>query len=372
MGFDVVTYAAIKSYVDRFISSSAPTTWEQFRNAVRAGTIDRYFSVGDQFNVLKGGVNYVWDLVDIGSAARNITANGNAPTDPNYFTQFPSAKPVTLMMHDVLYGAVFDAPEANYQITTEIASGAKCNISLESNALAAATYNFTAPSALVVGGRLRINSNVQLQYYATPTSAAVNITMVAGAADAEYLDISGSLSVQNHKDRVTYGSNRYSQSAIRQWLNAGGAAASFWTSKSNYDLAPSWHATWTGFMTSLDADFLAAVDLTTRQTELNTVTDGGPGDEDGSAKFFLPSRKEIYGAAENATNKGVQFQAYVGSADADKIKYDSAALSTARNWWMRSPSASYANNARGVHTSGALYNGSAYNGIGAAAACVIL
>ena len=371
MGFDVVTYAAIKSYVDRFISSSAPTTWEQFRNAVRAGTINRYFSVGDQFNVLKDATNLVVDIVDIGSAARNITANGNAPADPNYFTQFPSAKPVTLLMHDVIYGVMFDNAEANYQITTEIASGAKCNISLESDTIAAATYNFTAPSALVVGGRLRIIDATHVGYYATPAATVVSILMAAGAADAEYISIAASLTVQNHKQRVSYGSNKYSESAIRQWLIAGGAAASFWTSKSNYDLAPSWHTTLAGFQNGMDADFLAAVDLTVRQTELNTITDGG-GDENGSAKFFLPSRMEMYGTKENATNKGVQFQLYAGSADADKIKYDTTALSTARNWWMRSPSASTAGVARTVHTSGALGSNSASSGIGAAAACVIL
>lgn len=372
MGFDALTYGACKAYVDRFISSAAPTTWEQFRNAVRAGTISNYFSVGDQFTFTKGGVTYTLDLVDIGSAARNIAANGNAPTDANYFVNFPNAKPVTMLMHDVIYGAVFDAPEANYQITTEIASGEKCNISLESNTIAAATYNFTAPSALVVGGRLRINTAVQLQYYATPASAPVNIAMVAGAADAEYISISAKLSAQNNKDRVTYGSNKYTESAVRQWLNAGGAAGSFWTSKSNYDLAPSWHSTWAGFQNTLDPDLLAVIGETTREVELNTVTDGG-GQATISDKIFLPSRMEIYGSVETAGHKGLQYQAYVGSVDADKIKYDATALSTARSWWLRSPYASTAYSARSVTSAtGALYGNIAYVGIGAAAACVIL
>lgn len=373
MAFDVITYAACKAYVDRFISSAAPTTWEQFQQAVRAGTIGNYFSVGDQFNVLKGGANLVFDLVDIGSSARNIAANGNAPVDPNYFTRFPNAKPVTFLMHDVIYGVMFDNSESNYQITTEIASGAKCNISLESDTIAAATYNFTAPSALSVGGRLRINTAVQLQYYATPASAPVNIAMVAGAADAEYISIAGSLSAQNHKQRVSYGSNKYTESAIRQWLNAGGAAGSFWTSKSNYDLAPSWHSTLAGFRNGLDPDLLAVLGETTREVELNTVTDGG-GQATISDNIFLPSRMEIYGSVETAGHKGLQFQSYVGLPDIDKIKYDTTALSTARHWWVRSPVAGYAYGARIVGgTTGALsYYGAYSTNVGAAAACVIL
>lgn len=350
----------------------APETWAGVQGLVRTGLVDKVFQVGDQFTVTRAAVTYTLDLVDIGSSARNIAANGNAPVDPNYFTLYPNAKPVTMLMHDVIYGAVFDAPEANYQITTEIASGEKCNISLENNTIAAATYNFTAPSTLVVGGRLRINTAVQLQYYATPASAPVNIAMVAGAADAEYISIIAKLSAQNHKDRVMYGSNKYTESAVRQWLNAGGAAASFWTSKSNYDLAPSWHPTWAGFQNTLDPDLLAVIGETTREVELNTVTDGG-GQATISDKIFLPSRMEIYGSVETAGHKGLQYQAYVGSVDADKIKYDSTALSTARYWWLRSPYAGYAYGARYVYsTTGALGYSGAGNGGGAAAACVIL
>jgi hypothetical protein len=355
------------------LDNMPPETWAEFQSAVRNGTIDRYFAVGDQFNVSKGETNLVFDIVDIGNSVRNTAANGCAPADPNYFTRFPNAKPVTFLMHDVIYGVMFDRGEANYQITTEIPSGAKCNISLESATIAAATYNFTAPSALVVGGRLRINTAVQLQYYATPTSAPVNIAMVAGEADAEYISIAGSLSAQNHKQRVSYGSNKYTESAIRQWLNAGGAAGSFWTSKSNYDLAPSWHSTLAGFRNGLDADFLAAIGETTREVELNTVTDGG-GQATVADNFFLPSRMEIYGSVETAGHKGLQFQAYVGLANIDRIKYDSTALSTARLWWLRSPYAGTAHSARLVHTtSGALNDyGYAYFPYGAAAACVIL
>lgn len=349
---------------------AVPDTWLEFQAAVRDGTIDQYFAAGDQFNVIKGATSLVFDIVDIGSSTRNVTANGNAPKDPNYFANFPNAKPVTLLMHDVINGVMFDNGEANYQITTLIPSGTQCNITLESDTIASATYDFTAPSNLVVGGRLRISNATTLHYYASPyTAAPTAITMAAGSS---YGPISASLSVQNHKQRVSYGSNKYTESAIRQWLNAGGAAGSFWTSKSNYDLAPSWHSTLAGFRNGLDPDLLAVLGETTREVELNTVTDGG-GQATIADNIFLPSRMEIYGSVETAGHKGLQFQAYVGLPDIDKIKYDTTALSTTRLWWIRSPLAGSAGNARYVHSiTGSFGTSGASGGYGAAAACVIL
>ena len=195
-----------------------PLTWDEFRNHVRQGTIDNYFSVGDQFNVSKGATNLVFDLVDIGSSTRNTTANGNAPTDPNYFTNFPNAKPVTLLMHDCINSVIFDNGEANYQIITKIASGEKCNISLESDTIAAATYNFTAPSALVVGGRLRIIDATHVGYYVTPyTAAPTSILMAAGAADGTYISITAKLSAQNHRQRSA---TEIQKARLRGWLAA--------------------------------------------------------------------------------------------------------------------------------------------------------
>ena len=90
-------------------------------------------------------------------------------------------------------------------------------------------------------------------------------------------------------------------------------------------------------------------------------------------KIYLPSRTEIYGTHENAlAPEGAQYPYYADTVDADKIKYDLDAPTTARYWWMRSPNVSYAHNARLVHTSGAVNHYFAYYGYGAAAACVIL
>ena len=46
-----------------------------------------------------------------------------------------------------------------------------------------------------------------------------------------------------------------------------------------------------------------------------------------------------------------------------------AIISTARNWWLRSPNPSNANNVRNVNTDGSLNNNNANNGNGAVADC---
>ena len=46
-----------------------------------------------------------------------------------------------------------------------------------------------------------------------------------------------------------------------------------------------------------------------------------------------------------------------------------AAVSTARNWWLRSPNPSNANNVRNVNSDGSLNNNHANNGNSAAADC---
>jgi hypothetical protein len=373
------TTATFTVYNGQDYQQDMPMTWAEFRNHVRQGTITNYFSVGDQFNVTKGATNLVFDIVDIGSSTRNVTANGNAPTDANFFVNFPNAKPVTLLMHDVIYSVAFDNVEANYKVIVAIGAGA-ANITLTHPAIAggvATQYDFTVPAGgFALNSLLRIKDDgAKLLYYATPASAAVEVAIAAGAVNTPLVvsPAGGAvLSVQNDADRVRYGSNKYTESAIRQWLNASGAAGTFWTSKSDYDLAPSWHSTLVGFRNGMDADFLAVIGETTREVELNTITDGG-GNATITDKIFLPSEKEIYGSAENVTHKGVEFQGYVPLADIDKIKYDAAEPSTVRHWWLRSPNAGTPGHARLVDsTTGALNYNRAYNGFGAAAACVIL
>lgn len=276
----------------KYIKPPEPITaesWAEVQQIVRDGNGARAFPLGTEFTVTKTGGNIIFQVVDIGDATTYITANGNAPTDPEYFVQYPKATPLTLIIKYVTYGIMFSK--------------------------------------------------------AQPTNPDGN--------------------------RLLYGSNNYLESAVRQYLNSNGVAGSYWTAQTDYDVAPSWNATLNGLQYQMDIDFLNIIGLTTREVELNTVTDGG-GNITASDKFFLPSRKEIFNAAENGTHKGRQFSYYIGADNAKRIRYDITNKVTPRYWWLRSPSAGSSISVRAVYSDGAFSYYHAYNGIGVAPACVIL
>jgi len=69
--------------------------------------------------------------------------------------------------------------------------------------------------------------------------------------------------------------------------------------------------------------------------------------------------------------EGSVMEYYNGATDTDRIKYDIAAPTTARYWWLRSPIPWNGNVVRLVTPSGALSYSFAYYGYAVAAACVI-
>ena len=181
-----------------------------------------------------------------------------------------------------------------------------------------------------------------------------------------------------------YGYNRWSQSYARQNLNAAGAKGTYFAPQSKWDRPPGIAASAHGFMHGMDPDFLSLVQPVEIETIINTVTDAAPADASaGTAfettidRFFLPSRSEVYGGKENASDHGISYEylkvnsdlsAAGSGADTNRIK---AQGSTLRIYWLRSPNPGSASYVRSVYTSGALTNYTATTGCGRAAACVI-
>lgn len=350
-------------------------TYEAIQNLVRNGDAADVFSVGDQIVVPHSVLGpLAFDVIGF---------DQDTPVDTNY------THSMALQLHTPLAATrAFDAAEANYKIATQINNATQCVISLESATIASATYRFTAPSDMVVGGLLKIIDATHLGYYATETATVVSIVMEAGAEGDGYASIAASIGTQNHKDRVSYGSNRWSHSGLRQWLNSGAAAGSWWASKNDYDMPVSYAASVAGFLSGMDADFLAVVGNVTKRTALNSITDGatantvdgdiGANDyEDLTETFFLPSRNEVNGVKENRIPEGEPYTYYLqnGAETADavswRIKY--SAVPAAVYWWLRSPASSYASLVRFVYTTGQVGSSYAHSpGYSVAPACVII
>ena len=138
--------------------------------------------------------------------------------------------------------------------------------------------------------------------------------------------------------RVQYGCNRWDWSAIRQWMNSAAAPGEWWTAQHEYDAAPAYAATLAGFMADLPADFLSAV-APARLTTALPNADGG-GSVETVDRFWLPSRTEIFGDANNGVAEGVLMAKYVDATDADRIKQNGNGA--ADRWRLRSATLSRA------------------------------
>lgn len=320
-----------------------PDSWTNFRLAVRNGTISNFATVGDLYTADINGVDMLYQLVDIGSSAKNTTELGCAPEDPDYFSKYPDAKPCTFAQYYTKTVGNWSEPQPTYQITTAIASGESCNISLFNMDNIQTNYDFTAPQELKKDGFLRKNSETQLQYYATNKSSPVNITMAAGSANAS---ISGKLSVANYHKMVASGDPNYNRSAIRQFINSTGLKNTYWAPQSIYDLQPSYVTTENGYMYGIDAELLSVIGKTVRQFEWNTAIEGSSGDSNFSDKFFIPSQKEVLDSATsyNTTHKGRVFDYYNGKPNDTRIKYNFENQATPSSWIIRSPHNSYSYN----------------------------
>lgn len=139
-------------------------------------------------------------------------------------------------------------------------------------------------------------------------------------------------------NRVQYGCNRWDWSSIRQWMNSAAAPGEWWTAQHEYDAAPAYAATLAGFMADLPADFLSAVAPARLVTALPNV-DGG-GSVETVDRFWLPSRTEIFGDANNGVAEGVLMTKYVDATDADRIKQKGNGA--ADRWRLRSAVLSHA------------------------------
>ncbi len=178
-------------------------------------------------------------------------------------------------------------------------------------------------------------------------------------------------------NRKSYGSNNWKESGIRQWLNTDGAAGTWWTAQTEYDVRPSYANSTAGFLAGLDADMLSVISEVKKITARNTVTDGGGYDET-TDKVFLRSHTEVYGGQNNSIVEGVVYPYYSQNsslsaagtgADTNRIKYRGE---NTQYWWLRSPDPSDSNNVRTVGTTGDVDNDNAYRSRGVAPACVII
>ena len=346
---------AIDEVVVKFGSMVRPESWADVQKIVRMGLASKVFNIGDQLTCKRGSDTLVWDIIGF---------DHDVPVD----SQFKHS--MTIQLHDCYNSLQFDAREALFYFPDGLAAGTY-NFKVTQHTWVSSdvnkTFQFTLAQAVPAGGQivLQVYYNVTiagstLKTYASAsaTTEIETATITEGTGGTSLGDVNNAINGNtNSLQRGLLGNNRYSVSAMRQYLNSSAAAGSVWTPKHNFDRAPSWATSTAGFLNGIDEDFLSVIGEVTKVTALNTVSDGG-GSETTTEKFFLLSRSEVYGGNEVTGGEGSAYPYYANYSDlaapgtgndTNRIKYRNG---SAQYWWLRSPIAGIAIHVRLVGQEG--------------------
>lgn len=177
-------------------------------------------------------------------------------------------------------------------------------------------YQFTLTQPVPVGGQIgglyampdkkQETWNVKT-YKDNVTAEAIETAQLTAGSEGMNL---GTLSLAgdgklNDLQRVAYGWNRWSKSAIRQYLNSTAPKGKWWKPQSKYDRPPEQLATKDGFLAGYPEDFLKVIKNVKVRTSLNNVCDKLEGSyEDTYDKIFLPSLEQEYITTQYAGIEG--------------------------------------------------------------------
>jgi len=371
----------------------------EIHRIVQAGEAPSVFSIGDQLmlNYNDGAQSYVlpWDVVHFGNVELE-----DGETVPGMFLQ----------SHYAMQGIQFDASEAIYVADAAMPAGTYYFIigtNWGTNCRAGDTFSFTTSVEIPAGGQVVIGKNNDFYTWGAPdvatsnwrahtfasassvTPLETNLELTAGATGTNLGTVASNIvygsSNPNNLQRAAYGYNRWSQSAMRQWLNSVAAAGAWWTAQNVFDRTPQQLATVRGFMAGFDEAFLNIIKPVKVTTALNTVTDTAIGtSEDTYDTFFPASLEQEYIVPQLAGVEGEYWEYWkqrlglespqnTGSAYANAfhIRYAYNAKTSPQTVRLRSASRGFAYNTWYVSTTGAASGSTATNAHRPAPACVI-
>jgi hypothetical protein len=298
-------------------ADTALANWDDLARISRDGLAPYLLGIGDQ-------VTSTWTDPD-GSTQYSV---------PNDVVHFPTAlelqdgekAPGTILQwhYTLPFGTQFDEKEAFYYCETALPAGTyhlTMGISWGSNCVKNKVHQFTLGTAVPAGGVLygmeyapdKACDTWQVKSYATVSDAnPIETVAMSVGSDGTDLGTIGEKPVGNMNSiyRCAYGYNRWSQSALRQYLNAKGT--NWWKPQNKWDRPPT-YASKHGFLDGIPADELEAM------RKIKVVT-GVPYCEEGTANepvldttydlVFLPSLEEHYLALNESGMKGKEGEAW--------------------------------------------------------------
>lgn len=379
-------------------------TLNEIAEIVRRGEAPNVFNIGDQINVNwnNGQNDYVlpFDITHFGDVQLQ-----DGETIPGMFIQ----------SHYALDGVQFDQNEAFYVVPAGgMAAGTyhfTMGNSWGTHVVSGKSYEFTLAESYAEGDLLQLGTatsevsglpdtapaNWRVRTYkasgSTPAGLAASateiVTLTEGTGGTDLGTLSSStkygISGLNNMQRSGYGYNRWSQSAIRQWMNSDAAANAWFTPQNPYDRRPDQLASLRGMKAGFEEGFLNILKPVKVTTALNTVTDDQIGaSEDTFDMFFLASLEQEYIQPQASGVEGQYWEYWKrrlglpnpqgqggAYANANHIRYAYNAKTSAQHCRLRSATRGYASNPWLVSTSGSAYSNYATTATRAVPACVI-
>lgn len=274
---------------------------------VRQGNAEKVFSIGDQIIIpwTDKTTEKKYDVPLDVCAFQTVTLKDGEEV-PGMVLQWHYATPfgVQFNNYQAFYYAEKELPAGTYNIEIGTTWGDK------GYCVTGKKYQFTLTKPVPAGGQLagfreasnQAPTNWKVYSYSKKTDAealeTVSVTEGEGGTKLGTLKTGGSEKI-NCLQRVTYGYNRWGQSAMRQWLNSDKGAGQWWTPQNNYDRCPNDLASKAGFLTGFETDFLKELKETKVVTALNTITDATNGNgvnplETTYDKMFLPALEQMH------------------------------------------------------------------------------
>ena len=365
--------------------------WNEIAEIVRGGNAARDFSIGDQIvdswtNDSNVKYAFPWDVVAFGNFEKH-----DGTVVPGMVLQAHYSDPI---------GMPFSGYAALLQCPSGLAAGTyhfKCS-GTWGNVIANTDYQFTLTQAVPENGLVCgpqnwpdvAVANWKITTYASNTSTTP-IEQVALTAGNDGTDLGTftpgySSATMNGYQTTGYGYNRWSKSAIRQWLNSDAAAGAWWHPQTVWDMAPSKASQYRGFLAGFSDDFKHILHETKIKTALNNsdATKEGVGYEYTYDKLFLPALEQMYVTPQaTGTDAEGDYWEYYKELNGTEtkyaqygtypelIKYNLANHSSAAYQRLRSAYRGLSNNTWNVNTSGHVRDGSAVTALQCTPACII-
>lgn len=282
------------------------STWDKVAMLVRAGHGKAVYGIGDKFIDTwtdkansKEYNDYTWRVDHHGEVELE---SGDVVPGMYLATQWTHPVAVQFCQYQAFYYAEAELPAGTYYVTLDYTWGSK-------DCVKGASYCFTLNKPVPAGGKLagfrRIADDVYTSwdvrsYDADSKTVLETVKVSKGVAGTCLINAwgayySGEGNI-NGLQRTAYGYGRWSQSALRQYLNSDAGAGAWWEPQNKFDVAPDNLATTAGYLSGLSVDLLAVI----KPVKVVTYTDTcEPADKTQEKditydKVFLPSLEEMY------------------------------------------------------------------------------